>query len=331
MCFVVVAVARLPGVAPTPLGIGAKSDDATHDRRIAGAQRVVQTHHLIAHADREARGRQLDGRHGAAAYLGAIVRDAHPQPLAQGRCQAPQRPTRAAPHRGERFRQHAQGRHRLEGRAGLVRVQRRLEGRDRELVDPERAVPGILLEPGHDGAATDDDPGLGPAEELVAGEGHQVHSGGHRLLHRGLVREAPGAQIDERPRAEILHDGDPPLPPELDELAGRHLGGEPHDPVVGGVDLEQERRGRRDCLGVVPQVGPVRRAHFTEDRAAAQHDVGDAEFATDLDQLAARDDDLPTVRQRLKRQQDCRGVVVDHQRVLGGGQPLQERLHVAVP
>ena len=72
-------------------------------------------------------------------------------------------------------------------------------------------------------------------------------------------------------------------------------------------------------------------ADLAEHGAAAQHDVGDAELAADLDQLSPRDDDLSAVGERLERQQDGGRIVVDHQRVLGAGQPLQQRLHVAVP
>src|SRR5438552_11936838 len=51
----------------------------------------------------------------------------------------------------------------------------------RQLVDAERPVPGVLLEASDDRPTADDDPGLGPAEELVAREGHEVHAGGDRL------------------------------------------------------------------------------------------------------------------------------------------------------
>ena len=85
-----------------------------------------------------------------------------------------------------------------------------------------------------------------------------------------------------------------------------------------------------DRIGVVAQVRAVRRADLAQPRAASQHDVGDAELAADLDQLAARDDDLAAVGQRLERQQHRGGVVVDDEGVLGAGQPAQQRLHVAV-
>ena len=75
---------------------------------------------------------------------------------------------------------------------------------------------------------------------------------------------------------------------------------------------------------------PVGRADLAQHGAAAQHDVGDAELAADLDELAAGDDDLLAMGERLQREQDGRRVVVHDQRVLGAGEPPQQPLHVAV-
>jgi len=67
---------------------------------------------------------------------------------------------------------------------------------------------------------------------------------------------------------------------------------------------------------------------------AAAHDVGHAEGAADLDQLAARDDDLaaaPVHRcERGDGQQHGGGVVVDDRRRLGAGERAQQFLDEAV-
>src|SRR2546426_3608704 len=83
-------------------------------------------------------------------------------------------------------------------------------------------------------------------------------------------------------------------------------------------------------LRVVLKVRPVRRPDLAQDGATAPHDVGDPELATDLDQLAARDDDLTTVGERLERQEDGGGVVVDDERVFGTCEAREEPFHVAV-
>ena len=65
-------------------------------------------------------------------------------------------------------------------------------------------------------------------------------------------------------------------------------------------------------------------------RAGARHDVGHAERAADLDQLAARDDRLAPARERVEHEQHRGGVVVDDGRVLGAGQFAQQAAHMIV-
>src|SRR6266550_832463 len=194
-------------------------DPADH-RRVALAQARVEPHGRLRVATHDQpRGGQLHRRQGAAAHLRAVVHDARPEALAARGREPPEQAFRAAPYRGEGFGEESECRDRLERGARLVGVQRGLEGGDRELVDPERAVPRVLLEPPDDGVPADDDAGLRATEELVAREGDEVEPRGDRLRHGRLVGEAPRAEVHERARAEVLHDGDPTLAAELHELA----------------------------------------------------------------------------------------------------------------
>ena len=68
----------------------------------------------------------------------------------------------------------------------------------------------------------------------------------------------------------------------------------------------------------------------TQPGAGARHDVGHAEGAADLDQLAARDDRLASLRERVEHEQHRGGIVVDDGRVLGAGQLAQQAAHVVV-
>ena len=81
---------------------------------------------------------------------------------------------------------------------------------------------------------------------------------------------------------------------------------------------------------VVGRPGPVRRPDLDEAGARACEHVGDPEAVADLDQLAARDDDLATLRERGEREQHRGGVVVDDDRGLGAGQPAQQRRQVVL-
>ena len=78
---------------------------------------------------------------------------------------------------------------------------------------------------------------------------------------------------------------------------------------------------RADRGGEIGEMGAVGGADLAQPRAGACHDVGQAERAADLDQLAARDDRLAPVGQRVQRQHQGAGIVVDGERRLGPGQP----------
>ncbi|RCM64869.1 hypothetical protein PA35_02622 [Pseudomonas aeruginosa] len=104
------------------------------------------------------------------------------------------------------------------------------------------------------------------------------------------------------------------------QLRGGHAGGEALDAVVAGVHAHQQAAARADGGFVVPGVGAVGGAHLVQAHAGAGHDVGNAEGAADLDQLAARDDPFLARPQAVQRQQHRRRVVVDHGDRLGAGE-----------
>ena len=154
----------------------------------------------------------------------------------------------AADERGEAFGarahvagvlvQHAQHRDPL-GRVE-IEAQRPLERGERELVDPHRAlqrVPAQLLD---ELGAADDDPGLRPAEELVAGEADEVGAGGERLARRRLARRARRATPEPRSSSERQ------AVPSRDgrELVEPRQLGEADDAEVRLVHAQEERRLR---------------------------------------------------------------------------------------
>ena len=96
------------------------------------------------------------------------------------------------------------------------------------------------------------------------------------------------------------------------------------------MHAEQQRRLGPDRALVVGGARAVRRPDLDEARAGAREHVGDAEAVADLDQLAARDDDLATLGERGEREQHRGGVVVDDERRLGAGQPAEQRRDVVL-
>ena len=120
------------------------------------------------------------------------------------------------------------------------------------------------------------------------------------------------------------------LLPEGDKGGQIRLFGEPHDPEVARVDLEDDPRLRRDRPFVVGKPRPVCRPHLFQAGAAFLHHVGYPELPADLDQLAPRDDRLLPLGKRVEDQQDRGGVVVDDEGVLRPGQRAEEPPDVVV-
>ena len=133
-----------------------------------------------------------------------------------------------------------------------------------------------------------------------------------------------GGEVDEGAGAEVVDERHAVRPGDRGELGGGHLLDEADDAVVRGVDLEDQPGvgGKRGA--VVAGVGAVGGADLDDARPGPRHDVGHPEGAADLDQLAARDDRLAALRQRVQGEEHGGGVVVDDGGVLGAGQLDEE-------
>ena len=108
-----------------------------------------------------------------------------------------------------------------------VERERRGEPGERELVGAQRAHQRVLARGLDRGARADRDAGLRPAEQLVAGERHEVGAGRDGLGAPSARRAAPSARWVARsmsapePRSIIV--GDAARAAERDQLAERDL------------------------------------------------------------------------------------------------------------
>ena len=196
---------------------------------------------------------------------------------------------------------------------------RRFEGGEGELVRAQRPSQWMLGRCLHRLGAAEDDSGLGTSEELVAGDDDEIGTGPQRGIdvrfigQRLIGGEESGAEVDDE--RKIVFGREPGQFGHLDR------GGEALHAEVARMHFEQARRVLTDGLGVVGQVGAVRRSDLVQARSRGRHEVGEAEAGADLDELSAADDDL-TARggapQGRDRQQQARGTVVDDEGVLGG-------------
>src|SRR6266516_3780112 len=140
--------------------------------------------------------------------------------------------------------------------------------------------------------ATDDDPGLRAAEQLVAGEADEIGPARKRVPCRGLVLE-----LHEHARAEVVDDRQTVRAPHANELVQPGLLGEADEAEVRLVNPKQERRLGADRALVVGSACAVRRADLAQPCPRPRKHVGDPEAVADLDQLAARDEYLAALRE----------------------------------
>ena len=90
------------------------------------------------------------------------------------------------------------------------------------------------------------------------------------------------------------------------------------------MDLEDDAGFGAYRSAVVLEMGAIGRPDLDESGAGARHDVGHAESAADLDQLAARHDRLAAAGQGVEAEQHGGGVVVDDRGVFGAGQRAEQ-------
>src|SRR5437867_3946519 len=97
------------------------------------------------------------------------------------------------------------------------------------------------------------------------------------------------------------------------------------------MDAEDRPRLVRYRSRVIPRVCAVGRTDLDELRARPREHVRDPEPAADLDELAARDDDLALPGERRQREEDRGRAVVHDDGVLGAGDLGDEPRRMAVP
>ncbi len=206
---------------------------------------------------------------------------------------------------------------------GQRSAQRRLERGERGLVDPQRPVERVPAQPLDEFGPAEDEPGLRPAEQLVAAGQHEVRARGEgalqvRLVGQQRVRaEQPGSDVgDERDAGPGQGRG------QLAHLDGP---GEPADDEVRRVHLEHRAGVRAEGAAVVGEGDAVRRPDLAEPGAGGGEEIGDAEAVADLDQLAAGQDQLAALPERGGDEGEGGRAVVDHDRRLGGRHGGEQR------
>ncbi len=218
--------------------------------------------------------------------------------------------------------QRRQGRDPPPGEGGVaVQRQRRLQGGEDELVRAQgphqRVVPGAADRLG----GADQDPRLGPADQLVRAEGHQVAA--RRDAGRGVGLAGDGRLGAQDAAAEVVDERQAALAREARELPDADLLGEPHDAEVRRVHPQDRPGAGPHGRRVVGEPGAVGRPDLHQPAARGGQHLGHAEAAPDLHQLAARHDDLPAGAERDEGEQHGARVGGRDARRLGAGERAQ--------
>ena len=115
-----------------------------------------------------------------------------------------------------------------------------------------------------------DDPRLRPADELVAGERHEVRAGREALGRHRLVGQPEARGVEQRAGAEVVDDDR-----AVAVRDGRQLRrvGRLHEPGLGEVRRVDAQHELRAAVGEdrleVGHAGAIRRSHLDEPRARA--------------------------------------------------------------
>ena len=137
-----------------------------------------------------------------------------------------------------------------------------------------------------------------------------------------MREEAAAAQIlNEREAVPVRH---------VREFFNGHVRMEADDAVVRRMDAHEGDRALVDGVFVVLRVDAVGASDLAQGGSAAFHDVRNAETASDFHKLPPGDHDFAAGTERVHRDQNGGGIVVDHKGGLGSRKRAEQFLNVAV-
>ena len=303
--------------------------DIPHHRWDRSPQRRCQGLRVLRRRgpQRQAGGGQGAGRQGAAPEAADAVDRSRPQFLRQPP-QDGRRPALQVCYRGpdQSLQRHRRG-------VPQMRLHGVLQERQSHLVQAQGAEQRMALQACHPRRVARHHPGLRAAEQLVAAEAHQRGAAGQRLLRQRFPRQA-GTRVGRRhrPAAQVHHQRHVRRGRGIPQLGQPRRGHEPLHHEVAAVHRQQRRRAGATGGGVIRHGGLVGGPDLAQAAARGGEDLGNAEPAPDLDQLAARDHHLAAlgiVADGRHHQQQRGRAVVDHGRGRRLAQGRQRLFHVA--
>ena len=191
----------------------------------------------------------------------------------------------------------------------------------------------MLLQLRNQLALADDNPGLRPAQQFVAGKADQANTRRNHLLRHRLFWQPVQAQIHQRAAAEIGNHRYIQFAPNRRQLRLVNRFGEAFNMVIAGVNLHQQGGIFIHRRAIIFRMGTVCRAHFMQRAACLAHHVRNTKRPANLHQLAAGHHHLFAAGGGRQHQQHRCGVVIHNAGIFRAGQLAQQlrQRAVAVP
>ncbi|SAF68316.1 Uncharacterised protein [Enterobacter asburiae] len=182
----------------------------------------------------------------------------------------------------------------------------------------------MLLELRNQLALADDNPGLRPAKQLVAGKADQADACGNHLLRHRLFGQLIKAQIHQRAAAEIGNHRNIQFAANRRQLALFNRFGEAFNMIIAGVNLHQQGGIFIHRRAIIFRMGAVGSAHLMQRAARLAHHVRNTKRPANLHQLAAGNHHLFAAGGGRQHQQHRCGVVIHNAGIFRAGQLAQQ-------
>ena len=139
-----------------------------------------------------------------------------------------------------------------------------------------------------------------PREQFVAAISDNIHARPQTVQNARFAAHANRIQIKQSAAAEVFNKRDASFLCQCNQILNSRLLCKSGDLEIRAVHAQNQPSPLVEGALVIRDASAIRSTHFAQDGVGFCHDVGNAERAADFNQLAARDDDLAAVSQRIE-------------------------------
>src|SRR5215471_7176717 len=141
-----------------------------------------------------------------------------------------------------------------------------------------------------------------------------------------LIFHSVGREIDQTTGTKIFKRWNATIARELSDFLNTRSFGETNDPVIRRMDSQDQLSAIVNRALIVFDSGPVGCPNFAQNGAALCHYIRNSKTTADLNQLAARDNYLTTLRECVENEHHSGCIVVHKNGSLTSGETRQQLL-----